>query len=109
MNTADGRARMVNQQQTTQDFAKRLSGMLETIVTDGTGLSAKYDFTVTFAGRLEGVRLLSSSPASPPDDVEPLPDIFSALSEQLGLKLEKKKVLVKDLVVDYAEKVPTSN
>jgi uncharacterized protein (TIGR03435 family) len=109
LNARDGQ-RMVNQQQTMQDFSKRLGGMLDSIVTDGTGLSAKYDFTVTYAGRLgKDGALPPSSPASPPDDVAPLPDFFSALPEQLGLKLDKKKVQVQEMVVDHAEKTPASN
>jgi uncharacterized protein (TIGR03435 family) len=48
-------------------------------------------------------------PASQPDAAEPLPDIFSALQSQLGLKLEQKKVAVEVFVVDHMEKTPTGN
>ena len=40
------------------------------------------------------------------DNDEPL---FTALQEQLGLKLKSEKASVDILVVDYAEKVPTEN
>jgi uncharacterized protein (TIGR03435 family) len=37
------------------------------------------------------------------------PSIFEALEKQLGLKLEKRKVVVQTLVVEHAERVPTEN
>jgi uncharacterized protein (TIGR03435 family) len=42
-------------------------------------------------------------------DAAPGPSLFTALSEQLGLKLEARKGPVEILVVDSAEKVPTEN
>ena len=100
------RARMLCQQQTMQDLARVLGRMLKSSVTDATGLTAKYDFAVTYAGTLRGPLL---APAPPSPDAEPLPDIFAALEAQLGLKLESKKVTVEVLVVDHIEKMPTGN
>jgi uncharacterized protein (TIGR03435 family) len=37
------------------------------------------------------------------------PTIFTALQEQLGLKLEARKVPVEILVIDHVEKVPSEN
>jgi len=37
------------------------------------------------------------------------PSIYSAVQEQLGLKLESRKGQVEVLVIDHMEKTPTSN
>jgi uncharacterized protein (TIGR03435 family) len=92
-----GRSRIVSQQQTLDALVKYLETMLKSRVVDETGLKAKYDYTLTYAG-----------PNAPLDaSTEPAePDIFSALPTQLGLKLEAKKVSVETLVVDHMEKTP---
>jgi uncharacterized protein (TIGR03435 family) len=46
---------------------------------------------------------------APPPDVDPGPDLFTALQEQLGLRLQSKKAPVDTLVVDHAEKTPVEN
>jgi uncharacterized protein (TIGR03435 family) len=110
MTVPGNRSRMIFQQQTMQQLAQSLGHMLNSTVTDATGLTAKYDFTVTFAGGTEpGGALASPLPADQPDAAEPLPDIFSALQSQLGLKLEPKKVAVEVFVVDHMERTPTGN
>ena len=102
--TMGDRNRLIGQQVTMQALAKNLGIRLKTIVTDATGLTAKYDFTLTYE---------SLEPGAPPrnmsEGLEPLPDIFAALQLQLGLKLERKPVPVEVFVVDHMEKTPVEN
>jgi uncharacterized protein (TIGR03435 family) len=65
-------------------------------VFDRTGLRGEYDFTLEFAP-LQGAA-----------DDEKLPDIFTAIQQQLGLKLEPTKAPIEILVIDRAEK-PSEN
>lgn len=64
-------------------------------VVDKTGLTGTYDFTLSYA------------PANEPNSS--LADFFTALQEQLGLKLESQKVPVNFLVIDHVDKIPTEN
>jgi uncharacterized protein (TIGR03435 family) len=43
------------------------------------------------------------------DAASPLPSIFTAVQEQLGLKLESQKVPFETLVIDHCERIPTDN
>jgi uncharacterized protein (TIGR03435 family) len=100
MRVQDGRNRVVGQQQTMQDFAGYLGRNLSAIVNDATGLTAKYDITLTYS---DGAGVPDAAAA------EPLPDVFAALQSQLGLRLEAKKVAIEVMVVDHMEKSPTGN
>jgi uncharacterized protein (TIGR03435 family) len=85
-----------------------LSQQLNQPVVDKTALDKFYDFTLEVAppGPPPG--------AAPPADGSPLPpppdgpDIFAALREQLGLKLESRKVPVQVFVIDRVER-PADN
>jgi uncharacterized protein (TIGR03435 family) len=81
------------------------------IVLDQTGLKGEYDFTLKWT---PGAGLPTSTAVSGQDsETAPLPDpsgtsIFSALREQLGLKLETKKAPVDVLVITHVER-PSPN
>jgi uncharacterized protein (TIGR03435 family) len=64
-------------------------------VLDRTALAGEWDFELTF---VQGAAPSNSD----------LPDLFSALREQLGLKLESQKGLVEKLIIDRAER-PSAN
>lgn len=75
------------------------------IVIDQTGLEGKYDLTLTWApdDRSASLTDKSNDYAAPPG-----PSIFTALQEQLGLKLESTKAPVQTLVIDHIEQ-PSEN
>ncbi len=87
-------------------------------VRDSTGLTGKYDFTLTYVPE---ERLLaaardgepgagSSNPSDLAQSEEPAgPPLLEALQDQLGLSLNKTKVGVGVLLVDSAQRLPTPN
>ena len=79
-----------------------LAGPAGRQVFDRTGLKGNYALTLKHSPpRTPG----TSPDAPPPDDV---PDFFTALQEQLGLKLQPEKSLVPVFVIDRIER-PTEN
>ncbi len=71
-------------------------------VVDATGLTDEYEFTLSWIPQPPG-----AGPAIVEDPAGP--DLFAALQEQLGLRLEPKRAPMEVLVIDRAEKVPTAN
>jgi uncharacterized protein (TIGR03435 family) len=96
----------------TVQFTQVLSNQLGRTVVDKTGLTADYDFKLEYtpdAGQRVGLNGRDPGPerteTAPALDA---PSLFTALQEQLGLKLEAQKSVVEIVVVDHAEK-PTEN
>jgi bla regulator protein blaR1 len=82
-----------------------LSDLAGRTVLDKTGLKENYDFKISFAPD----RGLGQQPPGPGDDRQPPaesdgPSIFTALQEQLGLKLDAQKGPVEVLVIDSVQK-----
>ncbi len=85
---------------TVAQLCARLSPFVGRPVTDQTGLTGLFDMKLEFAPEgLDGV-----AGAEPRD----FPSIFTALQEQLGLKLESTKAPVEGFVIDRIEH-PSSN
>ena len=78
------------------------AGQLDRPVVDRTGLTGNYDLYVAWSPE-HGDPLHDD--ASPNAD---LPSLFTALQEQMGLKLEPAKAPIKTLIVDHVEK-PSEN
>src|SRR5262245_54457547 len=117
MENRSDRSRWTFQQSRVIDLANALEGRFRQPVTDATSLNGNYDFMLTFSA--EGLPTLLDPlgfPITPPIGVVPrsletemLPNIFTALESQLGLKLEKIKGHIDVLVIDQAEKTPIPN
>jgi uncharacterized protein (TIGR03435 family) len=116
------RAKLLGQNATMQDLADRLTNQLSRPVSDNTGLTGKFDFTLTFStdglpGRpmpgapsgLPAAAVPVAPPSGPPPEGDNLPDLFGALQSQLGLKLDARKGPVVLIVVDHIEKTSTDN
>ena len=83
----------------------RLSALLGRPVIDMTGDSRKFDFHLKWTPDDTQTGATQAGPDSAAPDG---PSLFTALEEQLGLKLESGKVQADVLVVDHAE-LPTEN
>jgi bla regulator protein BlaR1 len=75
-------------------------------VVDKTGLGGRYDFSLEYAPERVGTGAAEGREPAPNSDS--LPSIFTALQEQLGLKLESQRGPVEFIVVDHAEN-PSAN
>jgi uncharacterized protein (TIGR03435 family) len=79
-------------------IAGLLSAVLHAPVEDHTGLSGLFNIDLRY---------------KPDNDTDPanqnLPSFFTAVEEQLGLKLQPEKVTVDTLVIDHINAEPTPN
>jgi uncharacterized protein (TIGR03435 family) len=85
-------------------LSNQLSQQLHRQVVDKTGLTGKYDFTLQWNPEdMDGPAAQDASSTA-----NSAPSIFTALQEQLGLKLEAVKGPVDTIVVDHVE-MPSEN
>ena len=91
------------------EFANLMqSAVLEKPVVDQTGLTEKYDFVLKWTpdpGQMLG---LGGAPPPPADNVDAPPDLFTAIQQQLGLRLESTKAPAEVLVIERVDK-PSAN
>jgi uncharacterized protein (TIGR03435 family) len=76
-------------------------------VVDGTALNGRFDMTINFTPPrvLENIAAQGVPPSEPNGTIS----IFEALRDQLGLKLEARKVTTQVLVIDHVDESPTEN
>jgi uncharacterized protein (TIGR03435 family) len=90
--------------QTMASFAGMLSGQSGRKVVDRTNLEGLYDFDLTFTPDQMPTNLPPEVPRPDPNG----PSIFTALQEQLGLKLEPSTGPLESIVIEQAQK-PSEN
>jgi uncharacterized protein (TIGR03435 family) len=98
-----GNGRLTAQAIPMSNLAANLTGQLGRIVVDKTGLTGKYDVTLQWAP--------DDNRGAAPDagsTADAGPSIFTALQEQLGLRLDATKGPVDMIVVDHVE-MPSEN
>jgi uncharacterized protein (TIGR03435 family) len=92
------------------DFCQNLTwNALDRPVIDKTGITGKFNFRIEFAPdeATPNFRSTAGDPAAAPSDPAG-PSIFTALQQQLGLKLERATGPVEFLVIDHVER-PSEN
>jgi uncharacterized protein (TIGR03435 family) len=85
------------------ELARSLSAQVQRVIVDRTGLTGTFDFDLTYTP--EQIPQGPPPPGAPPQPpIDPNgPSIFTALEEQLGLKLEAQRGPVPVLVIDRLE------
>jgi bla regulator protein BlaR1 len=99
-----GRGELTGQAAQMTFLADVLSNQVGRTVIDKTGLTGLYDFTLKWTpDESQGPMFKGPGDAPPPPDPNG-PSLFTAIQEQLGLKLEPQRGPVDLLVIDHAEK-----
>jgi uncharacterized protein (TIGR03435 family) len=104
-----GRGQLTGQEMRMNMLTNQLSQILGRNVVDKTGLTGKYDIRLTWTPDPgQGGLIVRDAGEGPPPSSDSGPSIFTAVQEQLGLKLDSQKGPVELVVVDRIEK-PSEN
>ena len=87
---------------TIAELTRLVSDVVDVPVVDQTGLAGTYDLKLEWT-----FQLAAPGAAAPPGQTEL--SIFTALREQMGLRLESVPVPIEIVVVDSVERMPTAN
>lgn len=86
------------------DFADSLAARVQRVVVDRTGLTGGWDLTLTYTPDPSQIRPGTFAPGQQPQFDQSGPSLFTALQEQLGLRLESTTGPVQVLVVERVER-----
>ncbi len=91
------------------DFAGLLQEVvLDRPVLDQTGLTGRYDFTLNWTPDDSQFGGMGAKVPPPTDNGNPPPNLYTAIQEQIGLKLDATHAPAEVLVIDHVEK-PSAN
>lgn len=94
---------------TMKDFCNGMqAAVMDKPVVDHTGLTDRYDFQLNWTPDDSQFVQMGAAGQPPPDDPKAPPNLYTALGEQLGLKLEPMKTATEVFVIDHVEK-PSAN
>jgi uncharacterized protein (TIGR03435 family) len=101
-----GPGELTDQDTTLERFSEQLSWQLGRTVVDKTGLTGTYDFSLRWTPGESEAGMMKLTGVKP--EAGDGPSIFTAIQEQLGLKLETKTSPMSIVVVDRVER-PAEN
>lgn len=94
---------------TITDFVRMLQVLvLDRPVVDQTGLTGRYNFTLTWTPDDSQYFRTGMKPVQPSATADTPPDLFTAINQQMGMKLRAARVPVDVLIIDHVEK-PSAN
>ncbi|HEY3990119.1 MAG TPA: M56 family metallopeptidase [Acidobacteriaceae bacterium] len=94
---------------TMSDFAGLMqAAVLDRPVVDQTGLGGRFDFNLKWTPDDSQFGGLGAKVPPPTDSADAPPNLYTAIQEQIGLKLDATKTLAEVLVIDKVEK-PSAN
>jgi uncharacterized protein (TIGR03435 family) len=94
---------------TTEMLAKVLTDQIGRFVADQTGLSGVFDCTLEWAPEAGTQFDGQDGPMSSASELQNRASIFTAIREQLGLRLDARRGPVEVVVIDRVERAPTEN
>ena len=100
---------MTNVNSTVEDFARTMqAAVLDRPVLDQTGIAGRFDFTLTWTPDESQFGGMGVKVPPPSEKADAPPGLFTAMPEQLGLKLDATKAAVDVFVIDHVQK-PSEN
>ena len=86
------------------DFTQLLqASLLDRPVVDQTGLAGRWDFVLKWTPDESQFETMGVKGPPPSDAADAPPPLFTAIREQLGLKLSSEKTLVDIIVIDHVD------
>jgi uncharacterized protein (TIGR03435 family) len=103
------RGRLTGSQVSTEMLANVLSNQVGHSVQDRTGIKGVFDFKPEWEPETDAEPTGADGAPASSTDIRAGPSIFTAIQEQLGLRLEPHRGPVEVIVIDHIDSSPTEN